>query len=119
MSTQLAPAVDGSLDPALTCQYCKDTSHLKENCVKLTQWLALDKEQPGNIGVRQNATTDINQPPKMGNWNLLQLWTRLQEWIRVVLVNIYEEDLIWSVHTMSILAATKLEIMQYAVAKSP
>ena len=34
--SQLAPGVDGSLDPALTCWYCKDTSHLKENCVKLT-----------------------------------------------------------------------------------
>ena len=34
--SQLAPGVNGSLDPALTCQYCKDTSHLKENCVKLT-----------------------------------------------------------------------------------
>ena len=34
--SQLAPSVDGSLDPALTCQYCKDTGHLKENCIKLT-----------------------------------------------------------------------------------
>ena len=34
---QLAPGVDGSLDPVLTCWYCKDTGHLKENCVKLTQ----------------------------------------------------------------------------------
>ena len=35
--SQLAPGVDGSLDPALTCWYCKDTGHLKDNCVKLTQ----------------------------------------------------------------------------------
>ena len=35
--SQLAPGVDGILDPALTCQYCKDTSHIKENCMKLTQ----------------------------------------------------------------------------------
>ena len=35
--TQLPPGADGSLDPALTCWYCKDTSHLKENCVRLTQ----------------------------------------------------------------------------------
>ena len=34
---QLAPGVDGSLGQALTCQYCKDTGHLKEYCVKLTQ----------------------------------------------------------------------------------
>ena len=33
--SQLAPGVDGSLDPSLTCRYCKDTGHLKENCVKL------------------------------------------------------------------------------------
>ena len=35
--SQLAPGVHSSLDPALTCQYCKDTNHLKENCIKLTQ----------------------------------------------------------------------------------
>ena len=34
--SQLAPGVDSSLDPSLTCQYCKDTRHLKKNCVKLT-----------------------------------------------------------------------------------
>ena len=34
--SQLAPGVDGSLDPSLTCWYCKDAGHLKENCVKLT-----------------------------------------------------------------------------------
>ena len=31
----------------------------------------------------------------------------------------YEEDLIWSIHNASISAATKLEIMQHAVARSP
>ena len=34
--SQLAPGVDSSLDPAPTCQYCKDNGHLKENCIKLT-----------------------------------------------------------------------------------
>ena len=34
--SQLAPGVDSSLDPTLTCRYCKDTGHLKENCIKLT-----------------------------------------------------------------------------------
>ena len=32
---QLAPGADGSLDPEFTCQYCKDTGHIKENCIKL------------------------------------------------------------------------------------
>ena len=31
----------------------------------------------------------------------------------------YEEELIQSIHSMSILAITKLEIMQHAVARSP
>ena len=30
-----------------------------------------------------------------------------------------EEDLIWSIHNVAILATTKLEIMQHAVARSP
>ena len=66
---QLAPGVHGSLDLALTCQYCKDTSHLKENCVKLTQKLALDKEELGNIVATKSAnnSTDNNQPLKTGN----------------------------------------------------
>ena len=33
---QLAPGVDGSFNPALTYWYCKDTGHLKGNCMKLT-----------------------------------------------------------------------------------
>ena len=46
--SQLAPGVDGSLDPSLTCRYCKDTGHLKENCVKLTQCLAWNKQEAKN-----------------------------------------------------------------------
>ena len=55
--SQLAPGVDGSLDPSLTCRYCKDTRHLKENCVKLTRCLACNK---------QEAKTETNKdmPPK-------------------------------------------------------
>ena len=64
--SQLAPGVDGSLDPALTCWYGKDTGHLKESCVKLTQWLALDNPEPSNGGARKldNNTTKNRQPPK-------------------------------------------------------
>ena len=32
---QLSPAVDCSLNLELSCQHCKDTSHLMENCIKL------------------------------------------------------------------------------------
>ena len=55
--SQLAPGVDGSLDPSLTCRYCKDTGHLKENCVKLTQCLAWNKQE-----AKTETTKDV--PPK-------------------------------------------------------
>ena len=63
--SQLALGVDSSLDPTLTCRYCKDTRHLKENCVKLTQHLTWDKQEPrdGGISKSDNETTK-NVPPK-------------------------------------------------------
>ena len=44
--SKLAPGIDGSLDPELSCWYCKDTGHLKENCVKLNRRLAYENKQP-------------------------------------------------------------------------
>ena len=32
---ELSKGLDGSLDPNLSCQWCKDTSHEKENCMWL------------------------------------------------------------------------------------
>ena len=47
--SKLTPGIDGSLDPELSCQYCKDTSHLKENCIKLNRRLAFENKQPDRI----------------------------------------------------------------------
>ena len=44
--SKLALGIDGSLNTELSCQYCKDTGHLKENCVKLNRSLALENKQP-------------------------------------------------------------------------
>ena len=55
--SQLAPGVDGSLDPSLTYRYCKDTRHLKENCVKLTRCLAWTQQEARNEPSK-------NVPPK-------------------------------------------------------
>ena len=44
--SKLAPGIDGSLNPELSCRYCKDTGHLKENCVKLNRRLAYENKQP-------------------------------------------------------------------------
>ena len=41
---QLAPGADGSLNLELECHYCKDTSHLKDNCIKLNCWLAYQQK---------------------------------------------------------------------------
>ena len=54
--SQYAPGVDGSLDLSLTCRYCKDPGHLKENCVKLTQCLAWNKQEA-------KTETNKNVPP--------------------------------------------------------
>ena len=34
---QLAKGTDGSLNPNLSCNYCKDKGHMKDKCVKLQQ----------------------------------------------------------------------------------
>ena len=47
--SKLAPGIDGSLDPELSCRYCKDTGHLKENCVKLNRKLAYENKQPDRL----------------------------------------------------------------------
>ena len=39
---ELSKGLDGSLDPNLSCWYCKDTSHEKENCRWLQKKLARD-----------------------------------------------------------------------------
>ena len=44
--SKLALGIDGSLDPKLSCQYCKDNGHLKENCIKINRRLALENRQP-------------------------------------------------------------------------
>ena len=46
---KLALGIDGSLNPELSCQYCKDTGHLKENCIKLNRRLALENKQPDRL----------------------------------------------------------------------
>ena len=42
--SQLALGVDGSLTLELECCYCKDTGHLKDNCMKLNRRLAYQQK---------------------------------------------------------------------------
>ena len=51
--SKLALGIDGSLDPELSCRYCKDIGHLKENCVKLNRRLAWENKQPDWLPVKK------------------------------------------------------------------
>ena len=51
--SKLALGIDGSLNPELSCQYCKDTGHLKENCIKLNRRLAMENKQPEQLPGKQ------------------------------------------------------------------
>ena len=57
---QLACGADGTLLPSITCNYCKDTGHFKDNCVQLNNkiarelaqeqatWKASNSDKPGS-----------------------------------------------------------------------
>ena len=53
---QVTPGVDGSLNPALSCRYCKDTGHDVSNCAKVKRKEALkaaaasQQSNPANKG---------------------------------------------------------------------
>ena len=54
--SQLAPGADGSLNSDLDCQYCKDTSHLRDKCIKLNPQLAMGQNKlDPNIGPNTHA----------------------------------------------------------------
>ena len=42
---QLARGADGTLLPSVTCNYCKDTGHFKDNCVQLNNKIACELAQ--------------------------------------------------------------------------
>ena len=54
---QVTPSADGSLNPALSCKYCKDTGHDVSNCTKVKRKEALKaaaaSQQP-NIAKKGN-----------------------------------------------------------------
>ena len=51
--SKLALGINGSLNPEVFCWYCKDTGHLKENCIKLNRRLALENKQPDRLPSKQ------------------------------------------------------------------
>ena len=59
---QLACGANGTLLPSITCNYCKDTGHFKDNCVQLNNKLAreLAQEQATQkAGAKKGSTTSL------------------------------------------------------------
>ena len=57
---QLAHGADRTLLPGITCNYCKDTGHFKDNCVLLNNKLACELAQEQvtqKAGVKKGSTT--------------------------------------------------------------
>ena len=57
---KLARGADGTLLPSITCNYCKDTRHFKDNCVQLNNKLARELAQEQvmqKAGVKKGSTT--------------------------------------------------------------
>ena len=106
--SKLTLVIDGSLDPELSCWYCKDTSHLKEKCIKLNRRLTFENKQPDWLPKKPEKL----RPP---------LVTDQPKGVYVSGPHDdHEEDsLIIQLRNTSILAKTKIEIMQCAVAKCP
>ena len=63
---QLAHGADGTLLPSVTCNYCKDTGHFKDNCVLLNNKIAqkLAQEQVTTSGKANIKTGMMLQVPK-------------------------------------------------------
>ena len=105
--SKLALGIDGSLNPELSCWYCKDTSHLKENSVKLNRRQALESKQPDRLPKKTGKLRPplVMDQPKGEN---------------VSGPHDYEEKCLKiQQRNTSILPETKIKIMQRTVAKCP
>ena len=63
---QLACSGDGTLQPSVTCNYCKDTRHFKDNCVWLNNKIAckLVQKQAATLGKANTKLGTMSQVPK-------------------------------------------------------
>ena len=63
---QLACGANGTWQPSVTCFYCKDTGHVKDNCVQLNNKIAceLAQEQVTTLGKANTKSGTMPQVPK-------------------------------------------------------
>ena len=64
---QLAHGANGTLQPSVTCFYCKDTGHVKDNCVQLNNKIMheLAQEQVTATGEATTKPGTMPQVPKI------------------------------------------------------
>ena len=61
---QLACGADGTLLPSITCNYCKDTGHFKDNCVQLNNKIACELAQEQvmqKASTKKGSTTSVTK----------------------------------------------------------
>ena len=74
---QLARGTNGTLLPSVTCNYCKDTRHFKDNCVWLNNkivWELAQEQEMQKASVKTGSKTPL--PKKI---MAPQTWTSLME----------------------------------------
>ena len=59
--SQLPPWVNSSLNPEPFCQYCKDSVHLKENCIQLNRKLAREMKEDNGAFVKPASSANNNK----------------------------------------------------------
>ena len=59
---QLAHGANGKLQPSVTCFYCKDTGHVKDNCVRLNNKIAHELAQEQATTLRKAITKPGTMP---------------------------------------------------------
>ena len=90
---QLACGADGTLLPSVTCNYCKDTRHFKDNCVQLNNKIAhelANKQTLQKAGVKTGSKTSL--PKNNGSSDLGPVQWREGLWCRLDRQNNYEEE---------------------------
>ena len=122
---QLARAADGTLLPSVTCNYCKDTGHFKDNCVWLNNKIACELAQEQAMQKASVKTGSKTPLPKkiMAPQTLDQSDGEKvsgPDWIDIPIIKSKGMvGLIEKISSQQVSAQVKIEVMQRAMATCP
>ena len=122
---QLACGVNGTLLPSMTCNYCKDTGHFKDNCVWLNNKIAheLAQEQvtqkaSAKTGSKTSLPKKIMAPQTLDQSDGEKVcgpdWIDITNTKRKGIVGLIEK-----LSSQQVSAQVKIEVMQRAMATCP